>query len=187
MFIQTEPTPNPETLKFLPGREISPDQPRDFTSAADAEGSLLARELFRVEGVAGGFAGADFVSVTKAEDVEWAHLRPAVLGALMDALESGQPLFGEVEAGAAHAVYEGEAQGVVKEILEIIDTRVRPAVAQDGGDIVFHDFDEQSGVVKLHMRGACAGCPSSTMTLKAGIENLLRHYVPEVTAVEAVL
>ncbi len=187
MFIQTEPTPNPETLKFLPGREISPDAPRDFATPEEAEASFLARELFRLEGVVRVFAGSDFVAVTKAEDAEWMHLRPAVLGALMDALESGQPLFGDIASGGDHASYEGEAQGVVKEILEIIDTRVRPAVARDGGDIVFHDFDEQSGVVKLHMRGACAGCPSSTMTLKMGIENLLKHYVPEVTGVEAVV
>jgi len=187
MFIQTEPTPNPETLKFLPGRDISPDAPRDFAAPEDAEGSLLARELFRIDGVVRVFAGADFVAVTKAESVEWIQLRPAILGAIMDAIESGQPLFGDAPASGDHAAYDGEAQGVVKEILEIIDTRVRPAVARDGGDITFHAFDEQSGVVQLHMRGACAGCPSSTMTLKMGIENLLKHYVPEVTAVEAVL
>lgn len=186
MFIQTEPTPNPETLKFLPGQEISPDAPRDFATPEDAQSSLLARELFAVDGVTGVFAGADYISVTKAETVEWVHLKPAVLGAIMDAVQSGRPLFSS-EADEGHAAYEGAAAGVVKEIKEVIDTRVRPAVAQDGGDIVFHAYDETSGVVSLHMRGACAGCPSSTMTLKAGIENLLKHYVPEVTAVEAVL
>jgi len=186
MFIQTEITPNPETLKFLPGQEVSPDQPRDFASADEAGASHLARELFAVEGVTRVFAGKDFVAVTKSDAVEWMHIRPAVLGAIMDAIQSGQPLFdGAGETG--HAAYEGEAEGVVKEILEIIDTRVRPAVAQDGGDIVFHSYDEESGVVKLNMRGACSGCPSSTATLKYGIENLLKHYVPEVTGVEAVV
>ncbi|MCC5996775.1 MAG: NifU family protein [Oceanicaulis sp.] len=188
MFIQTEPTPNPDTLKFLPGQSISPDAPRDFATPEDAQASLLARELFAIDGVVRVFAGADFISVSKAEGVEWPHIKPALLGAIMDAVQSGHPLF-DSQAGAAdgHAAYEGEAAGVVKEILDVIDTRVRPAVARDGGDIVFHAYDETSGVVQLHMRGACAGCPSSTMTLKQGIENLLKHYVPEVTAVEAVL
>jgi NFU1 iron-sulfur cluster scaffold homolog, mitochondrial len=186
MFIQTEATPNPDTLKFLPGQEISPDAPRDFATPEDAEGSLLARELFRVDGVVRVFAGADFVSVTKAETVEWMHLKPAVLGAIMDAIQSGRALFASGEADGL-ALVCGVAAAIVKEIKEVIDTRVRPAVAQDGGDIVFSSYDEASGVVSLHMRGACAGCPSSTMTLKAGIENLLKHYVPEVTAVEAVL
>ena len=186
MFIQTEPTPNPDTLKFLPGREVSPDHPRDFKTPEEAETSALARELFAVEGVVNVFAGADFVSVTKAEAVEWIHIRPAVLGALTDALESGAELFDKAEADG-HAAYEGEAEGIVKEILEVIDTRVRPAVARDGGDIVFHSYAEDTGVVHLHMRGACSGCPSSTYTLKMGIENLLKHYVPEVTGVEAVV
>ena len=185
MFIQTEDTPNPDTLKFLPGREISPEAPRDFATPEEAEGSLLARELFAVEGVTRVFAGADFVSVTKAEGVDWPHIKPGVLGAVMDALESGKPLF---EAGAGEPDLEAAKQDpIVKEIVEVIDTRVRPAVARDGGDIVFHSYDEASGIVLLHMRGACAGCPSSTMTLKMGIENLLKHYVPEVRGVEAVM
>ncbi len=187
MFIQTEVTPNPETLKFLPGREISPDQPRDFATAEEAQDSYLARELFNVEGVTRVFAGADFIAVTKADDADWMQIRPAVLGAIMDALNDGRPLFADAPGDDGHAEYEGEAAGIVNEIKEIIDTRVRPAVAQDGGDIVFHAFDESSGVVSLHMRGACSGCPSSTATLKYGIENLLKHYVPEVTAVEAVV
>jgi Fe-S cluster biogenesis protein NfuA len=186
MFIQTEPTPNPDTLKFLPGREIAPDTPREFATPEEAETSPLARELFAVDGVIRVFAGADFVSVTKAESVDWAHIRPAVLGAIADALEADTPLF-EDAGSDGHAAYDGEAQGIVKEIIEVIDTRVRPAVARDGGDIVFHSYDDQSGVVHLHMRGACSGCPSSTMTLKHGIENLLKHYVPEVSGVEAVL
>ncbi len=186
MFIQTEPTPNPDTLKFLPGRDVAPDTPREFATPEEAQSSPLARELFAVDGVIRVFAGADFVSVTKSEGVEWIHIRPAVLGAIADAIESDAPLFEEA-ASDGHAVYEGEAEGIVKEIIEVIDTRVRPAVARDGGDITFHAYDDQSGVVRLHMRGACAGCPSSTATLKHGIENLLKHYVPEVTAVESVL
>jgi Fe-S cluster biogenesis protein NfuA len=186
MFIQTETTPNPDTLKFLPGQEIAPETPRDFATPEDAQSSLLARELFAVEGVVRVFAGADFVSVTKAEGVEWVHIKPSVLGAIMDVVQSGKPLFSgsgeEVET-----VYEGETAAIVKEIREVIDTRVRPAVAQDGGDIVFHAYDQKTGIVSLHMRGACAGCPSSTMTLKSGIENLLKHYVPEVLGVEAVV
>lgn len=186
MFIQTEITPNPDTLKFLPGQPISPETPRDFSSSEAAATSLLARELFAIDGVTGVFAGADFVSVTKREEADWIQIRPAILGVIMDAVQSGQPLFGE-SAGTGHAEYTGEAEGIVREIKDVIDTRVRPAVARDGGDIVFHGYDAASGVVQLHMRGACAGCPSSAMTLKHGIENLLKHYVPEVTGVEAVV
>lgn len=186
MFIQTEETPNPHTLKFLPGQDVSADEPRDFPTPEDAENSLLARELFRVDGVTRVFAGADYVSVTKDPSVEWIHMKPAVLGTIMDVIQSEKPLFSCEESGG-HTEYTGEAAGVVREIKEIIDTRVRPAVAQDGGDITFHDYDEASGTVRLTMRGACAGCPSSTATLKQGIENLLKHYVPEVSSVEAVL
>ena len=181
MFIQTENTPNPDTLKFLPGREISPDRPRDFESIEAGEGSRLARALFRVDGVIRVFCGAEFISVTKDPTTEWQHLKPGVLGAIMDVLEADGPFFDESQDGENPQA----VTGIAKEIIDIIDTRVRPAVAQDGGDIVFHSFDEETGVVQLHMRGACAGCPSSTMTLKSGIENLLQHYVPEVTAVEA--
>jgi Fe-S cluster biogenesis protein NfuA len=184
MFIQTEATPNPNTLKFLPGREISPDKPREFDNAAAAEDSPLAADLFVIEGVEKIFFGEDFIAVTKGEGQEWDHLKPFLLGAIMDGLQSGRPLFGEAETASGHAAYEGEAEGVVKEIIELIDTRVRPAVAQDGGDILFHSFVADTGIVRLKMRGACAGCPSSTMTLKSGIENLLKHYIPEVKAVE---
>ncbi|MCW5724572.1 MAG: NifU family protein [Maricaulaceae bacterium] len=181
MFIQTEATPNPNTLKFLPGREVSPETPREFATPENATGSPLAEELFAVDGVTGVFCGADYISVSKDESVDWVHIKPALLGAIMDAFTGGGPLFAR---GGGEA--DGPAlEGVSKEIKEIIDSRVRPAVARDGGDIVFESFDEQTGVVRLVMRGACAGCPSSTMTLKAGIENLLKHYVPEVTAVEA--
>ncbi|MGX6646326.1 NifU family protein [Maricaulaceae bacterium MS644] len=185
MFIQTEDTPNPDTLKFMPGREISPDTPRDFATPEEAAASRLARELFGVEGVTRVFAGADFVSVTKAEGVDWPHIKPAVLGAIMDVMERDEPLF---DAGAGEPDHEAaKADPIVREIIEVIDTRVRPAVARDGGDIVFHSYDETSGIVLLHMRGACAGCPSSAFTLKQGIENLLKHYVPEVRGVEAVM
>ena len=185
MFIQTEDTPNPDTLKFLPGQSVSLDTPRDFATPEEAEPSYLARELFRVEGVIRVFAGQDFISVTKAEGVDWPHIKPAVLGAIMDCLESGKALFADTDDDG-HAAYEGEAAGIVKEIKDVIDTRVRPAVARDGGDILFHSYVADSGLVRLRMRGACSGCPSSTMTLKAGIENLLRHYIPEVTEVRPV-
>lgn len=186
MFIQTEATPNPNTLKFLPGREISPDRPREFENAEDAEASPMAADLFLVDGVSGVFFGEDFIAVTKTDAYEWDHIKPFLLGAIMDGLQSGRPLFAEADARVGHADYDGANADVVKEIIELIDTRVRPAVARDGGDILFHSYLADSGVVRLKMRGACAGCPSSTMTLKAGIENLLRHYIPEIQGVEAV-
>ncbi len=186
MFIQTEATPNPNTLKFLPGREISPDRPREYEDAVAASASPFAEDLFTIDGVAGIFLGEDFIAITKTDAVEWDHIKPFLLGAIMDGLQSGRPITGDAENDSGHAAYEGEAEGIVKEIVELIDTRVRPAVAQDGGDILFHSFIADSGTVRLKMRGACAGCPSSTMTLKAGIENLLKHYVPEVKTVEAV-
>jgi Fe-S cluster biogenesis protein NfuA len=183
MFIQTEQTPNPATLKFLPGREVMADGVADFTQAEASESSPLAKRVFAVEGVTGVFLGRDFVTVTKAEGQDWYTLKPAVLGALMEHYRSGDPV---IAAGAelADEAAGGEADSdIVKQIKELIDTRVRPAVAQDGGDIVFHGFER--GVVYLHMRGACAGCPSSTITLKNGIENLLRYYVPEVSEVRS--
>ncbi len=183
MFIETETTPNPATLKFLPGRDVMTERTANFATAGDAEASPLARRLFGVEGVAGVFFGADFVSVTKAEAVDWAWLKPPVLGAIMDHFVSGAPLFTEDGVVSAHAV-SVEDDEVVSQIKEILDSRVRPAVAQDGGDILFHGFER--GVVYLHMQGACAGCPSSTATLKAGIENMLRHYIPEVIEVRSV-
>jgi len=186
MFIQTEATPNPNTLKFLPGREISPDQPREFENAEDAEASPLAADLFLVDGVSGVFFGEDFVAVTKTDDYEWDHIKPFLLGAIMDGLQSCRPLFETSQSGVDHAEYDGADAEVVKEIIDLIDTRVRPAVARDGGDILFHSYVADSGLVRLRMRGACSGCPSSTMTLKAGIENLLRHYIPEIQGVEAV-
>jgi NFU1 iron-sulfur cluster scaffold homolog, mitochondrial len=192
MFIQTEPTPNPDTLKFIPGPHVAGSQgPFDFPSLDDAEPSPLARSLFQVNGVERVFLGSDFLSVTKAEAADWAQLKPLVLASIMDHFVAGLPVIdAEASAATPHAsevTYEGEAAEIVAEIQELIETRVRPAVAQDGGDIVFDRFEPDSGIVHLHMRGACAGCPSSTYTLKQGIENMLKAYVPEVTAVEAVL
>ena len=187
MFIQTQSTPNPDTLKFLPGQDVSPAGNHEFQSLDAAAISPLARAIFQLNGVTGVFLGEDFVSVSKSANADWAILKPQVLAAVMDHYMSGLPV---VEGGSGPApdetVYEGETAEIVAEIRELIATRVRPAVAQDGGDIEFHHFDAKSGVVSLVMRGACSGCPSSSQTLKQGVENLLRHYVPEVTAVEAV-
>ena len=185
MFIQTEPTPNPATLKFLPGQTVLETGTADFPSAEGAEVSPLAARIFGVEGVRAVFFGTDFVTVTKDDAVEWDHIKPAILGAIMDHYQSGQPVMaGQASAASGHAEHDGEDGEIVGQIKELLDSRVRPAVAQDGGDITFHGFER--GVVYLHMQGACAGCPSSTLTLKMGIENLLRHYIPEVTEVRPV-
>jgi Fe-S cluster biogenesis protein NfuA len=180
MFIQTEETPNPSTLKFIPGRTVMPDGAADFRSAAAAARSPLARALFDIEGVNGVFLGADFVSVTKHPDGAWFGLKPAILAAILDHYTSGLPVIEPGEAVADTA----EDSEIVVQIKELLETRVRPAVAQDGGDIVFESFDD--GVVYLQMHGSCSGCPSSTATLKAGIENMLRYYIPEVLEVRAV-
>ena len=186
MFIQTESTPNPATLKFLPGQTVLDMGTADFPSAETAGASPLAQRLFAVSGVAGVFFGSDFVTVTKADNSDWDHLKPAILGAIMEHFQSGQPVMSDGAAQASgHADHSGEDGEIVSQIKELLDSRVRPAVAQDGGDITFHGFDR--GVVYLHMQGACAGCPSSTLTLKMGIENLLRHYIPEVTEVRPVV
>ncbi len=185
MFIQTESTPNPATLKFLPGQTVLEAGTADFPTAPAGAKSPLARRIFAVDGVTGVFLGTDFVTVTKAEGVAWEHIKPAILGAVMEHFQSGQPtLEGEAAGGDGHASHDGPDAGIVSQIKELLDTRVRPAVAQDGGDITFHGFDR--GIVYLHMQGACAGCPSSTLTLKMGIENLLRHYIPEVIEVRPV-
>ncbi|WP_372570813.1 NifU family protein [Ruegeria jejuensis] len=185
MFIQTESTPNPATLKFLPGQSVLDIGTADFPSVDTAEKSPLASRIFAVSGVTGVFLGNDFVTVTKADDIDWDHIKPAILGAVMEHFQSGQPAINEGgAANSGHAEHTGEDGEVVDQIKELLDSRVRPAVAQDGGDITFHGFDR--GVVYLHMQGACAGCPSSTLTLKMGIENLLRHYIPEVTEVRPV-
>ena len=185
MFIQTEQTPNPASLKFLPGREVVTRGVVDFTDRDGAEASPLARRLFEVEGISGVFLGADFITVTKAEGRDWYVLKPAVLGAIMEHYLSGDPVL-EPDAGLADETRgsDDEDDELVRQIRELIETRVRPAVAQDGGDIIFRGFER--GVVYLHMRGSCSGCPSSTITLKNGIENLLRYYVPEVVEVRPV-
>ena len=183
LFIQTEETPNPVTLKFLPGRDVMKAGTADFPNRDTAEDSPLAQRLFGVPEVSAVFLGSDFVTVTKALDADWQVLKPAVLGAIMEHFTSGDPVTRKA-AGPAHAAGDGENNEVVSQIVELLDTRVRPAVAMDGGDIVFHGFE--NGVVFLTMQGACAGCPSSTATLKMGIENLLRHYIPEVSEVQAV-
>ena len=183
MFIQTESTPNPATLKFLPGQSVLELGTADFPSVEAAGKSPLATRIFTVSGVTGVFFGTDFVTVTKAEAVDWGHIKPAILGAIMEHYQSGAPVI-EGEQAAAHQAHDGPDSDIVRQIKELLDTRVRPAVAQDGGDITFHGFDR--GIVYLHMKGACAGCPSSTLTLKMGIENLLRHYIPEVTEVRPV-
>jgi Fe-S cluster biogenesis protein NfuA len=183
MFIQTEQTPNPATLKFLPGREVMAKGVADFTDAERTEASPLARRLFGVDGVTGVFLGSDFITVTKAEGQDWYLLKPAVLGAVMEHYLSGDPVL-EPEAELAEPEAAAGEDELARQIRELIETRVRPAVAQDGGDIIFQGFER--GVVYLHMRGACSGCPSSAITLKNGIENLLRYYVPEVVEVRPV-
>jgi len=190
MFIQTQPTPNPASLKFLPGQDVSPSTPYEFISADEASASPLASALFALNGVRNVFLGSDFISLTKSDDADWAVLKPQALAAIMDHFVSGAPVIADVARAEAPALeddvlYEGETAEIVAEIKELIATRVRPAVANDGGDIIFKRFDVDTGIVHLTMRGACSGCPSSTATLKQGVENLLRHYVPEVTAVEA--
>lgn len=193
MFIQTEETPNPATLKFLPGREVTGGGPVDFPDAATSDASPLAQRLFAVDGVRAVLLGRDFITVTKAAEREWPLLRPAILGAIMEHFLSAAPVLhpaaghacgcgGGAQAGAGHCAEPESA--VVTRIKELLETRVRPAVAQDGGDITFHGFED--GIVYLQMKGACSGCPSSTATLKAGIENMLRHYLPEVQEVRAV-
>ena len=183
MFIQTEYTPNPATLKFLPGREVMSSGTADFADATPAGRSPLAEALFGIEGIERVFFGSDFVTVTKHEDKEWAVVKPAVLGAIMDHYTSGKPIVVAGSEAPRPVEADGENAELVQQIIELIDTRVRPAVAQDGGDIIFKDFKD--GVVTLHMQGSCSGCPSSTATLKMGIENMLKHYIPEVIEVRA--
>jgi Fe-S cluster biogenesis protein NfuA len=185
MFIQTEATPNPATLKFLPGREVLASGTRELRDADEgARLSPLAARLFAVEGVTGVFLGSDFISVTKG-DGDWQHLKPAVLGAIMEHYLSGDPVLNEAEHGGEAAEdFAPEDAELVETIKDIIETRVRPAVANDGGDIIFRGF--RDGTVYLKMQGACSGCPSSTATLRYGIENLLKHFVPEVEAVQPV-
>ena len=184
MFIETEGTPNPATLKFLPGRYVMGAGTADFASAASAARSPLAVAIFGLPGVARVFLGGDFITVTKTDEIAWQALKPQVLAVIMDHFVAGRPVIeGDAEADIAEDV-SPEDEEVVAQIKELLDTRVRPAVAGDGGDIVFRGY--RDGVVRLHMQGSCSGCPSSRATLKHGIENMLRHYVPEVVAVEQV-
>jgi Fe-S cluster biogenesis protein NfuA len=183
MFIQTETTPNPQTLKFLPGKPVMGEGTRFYTSPSMAEESPLALNLFTITGVNAIFLGSDFITITKDSAFDWSVLKADILTMIMDFFVAGHPVV-HVKKGASTAdVAVEEDSDIVKEIKEMIEMRVRPAVAQDGGDIVFHSF--RDGIVYLEMHGACAGCPSSTLTLKQGIENMLKHYIPEVIAVEA--
>ena len=186
MFIQTEPTPNPATLKFIPGKTVLGDGTVDFRDKSEATTSPLAQRLFGVDGVTGVFLGSDFISVTKGEADEWQHIKPAILGAIMEHFMSGAPVIADGETAGEEATedYDAKDEDTVKTIKELLDTRVRPAVANDGGDIMFRGFKD--GVVFLHMRGACSGCPSSTATLRHGIENLLKHFCPDVQEVRPV-
>jgi len=188
MFIQTEATPNPATLKFLPGRDVLSGEPRDFRSPEVAAVSPLATGLFAISGVTGVFLGSDFISVTK-DETNWAHIKPAILGVIMDHFLSGKPVIAEgstpiVDFNEVEEFFDESDSETVEVIKELLATRVRPAVAMDGGDIIFKGFKE--GQVFLHMQGACSGCPSSSATLKSGIENLLRHFVPGVEGVQQV-
>jgi Fe-S cluster biogenesis protein NfuA len=181
MFIQTEETPNPATLKFLPGRTVMESGTANFPTAESAARSPLAERLFDLEGVTGVFLGSDFVTVTKRVDRDWHLMKPAILGVIMEHFTANRPVIHET---APVASGDGEDSEIVAQIKDLLETRVRPAVAQDGGDIIFQGFEE--GVVYLHLQGSCSGCPSSTATLKMGIENMLKHYIPEVSEVRAV-
>lgn len=190
MFIQTETTPNPATLKFLPGKEVLLEGTADFRDAESArQASPLAGRLFDIDGVTGVFFGYDFITVTK-DGPDWQHIKPAILGSIMEHFMTGQPVMADgAQKARDHSdsdeeFYDAEDTEIVVTIKELLDTRVRPAVAQDGGDITFRGYE--NGTVFLHMKGACAGCPSSTATLKHGIQNLLKHFVPEVQQVEQV-
>lgn len=185
MFIQTENTPNPNTLKFLPGQVVMESGTVDFPDEDAAKQSPLAEALFEIADVRRVFFGGDFITVSKADNVDWAVVKPAVLTTIMEHFVAGHPLMrANATRGTSASTAVAEDDELIRTIKELIDTRVRPAVAQDGGDIIFHGFEE--GIVKLELHGSCAGCPSSTATLKSGIENMLKHYVPEVIAVEAV-
>ncbi|MDP3404755.1 MAG: NifU family protein [Brevundimonas sp.] len=186
MFIQTEPTPNPNALKFLPGRDVAVGGSREFLTIDQAVASPLAEALFQLEDVTGVFFGADHISVTRAaHGRDWSAIKPEILPIIMDHFVSGAPLLRDAPASIDDSATNDSE--IVAEIKALLDSRIRPAVAQDGGDILFDAFDEETGVLSLRMRGACAGCPSSAMTLKAGVEQMMRHYVPEVTRVEQVI
>jgi Fe-S cluster biogenesis protein NfuA len=186
MFIQTEQTPNPATLKFLPGETVLEKGTAEFKSAEETKKAPLAERLFRIQGVSGVFLGQDFISISKADDTDWVMLKPMILGALMEHFSTGQPvvLDGYAKDSDAAPDTEGAEGEIIAQIKELLETRVRPSVMMDGGDIEFESFED--GIVSLRMRGACSGCPSSTATLKSGIESMLKHFVPEVIEVRAV-
>jgi len=186
MFIQTEQTPNPQTLKFLPGRVVMKEGTAFYQSLIEAKNSPFAKRLFNVDGVDGVFFGSDFITITKSSELDWDILKPMVLGSIMDHFSSNEETIVSVnvDKGKGSLKNSAEDSDIVKQIKELLDTRVRPAVAMDGGDIIYDKFEE--GIVYLHMQGSCAGCPSSTATLKMGIENMLKHYVPEVIEVRPV-
>ncbi|XP_062091799.1 nifU-like protein 4, mitochondrial [Humulus lupulus] len=185
MFIQTQSTPNPSSLMFYPGKPVMEVGSADFPNARAALNSPLAKALYGVDGITRVFFGSDFITVTKSEDTSWNVLKPQIFAAIMDFYSSGQPLFLDSETAAAKdtAIHEDDSETVAM-IKELLETRIRPAVQDDGGDIEYRGFDIDTGIVKLRMQGACSGCPSSSVTLKSGIENMLMHYVPEVKAVE---
>ena len=186
MFIQTEQTPNPQTLKFLPGKVVMDEGTAFFQNIDKTSNSPLAKKLFDVDGVTGVFFGSDFITVTKNDSLDWQMMKPLILGAIMDHFNSGEPTINnETNDKEEKSLLENsEDSDIVKQIKELLDTRVRPAVAMDGGDIVYDNYE--NGIVYLHMQGACLGCPSSTATLKMGIENMLKHYIPEIKEVRPV-
>ena len=185
MFIQTEQTPNPQTLKFLPGKVVMDNGTAFFQNLQEADNSPFAKRLFDIEGVDGVFFGSDFITITKTQSIDWQVMKPLILGSIMDHYNSGKETITMKEQKDNKSLNKEESDSdIVKQIKELLDTRVRPAVAMDGGDIVYDSFKD--GVVYLHMQGACSGCPSSTATLKMGIENMLKHYVPEVQEVRPV-
>ena len=179
MFIQTEETPNPATMKFLPGRVVMPQGTLEITDAKAASASPLAEALFGIEGVTGVFLAHEFITVTKNKDKDWPVIKPVILTTIMDHFTANRPVVNNQDSAAAPATSDDSE--IVKQIRELLDIKVRPAVAQDGGDITFHSFED--GIVTLILKGSCAGCPSSTATLKSGVENMLRHYIPEVREV----
>ena len=186
MFIQTEQTPNPQTLKFLPGKVIMKEGTAFYQNIEEAKDSPFAKRLFRIDGIDGVFFGSDFITITKSQDLDWEVMKPIVLGSIMDHFNSNDEtiIYKENLKNIDSLKENNKDSDIVKQIKELLDTRVRPAVAMDGGDIVYQKFEE--GIVYLHMQGSCSGCPSSTATLKMGIENMLKHYVPEVKEVRPV-
>ena len=184
MFVQTEITPNPLTLKFIPGRIVMDDGTLFFKNIEEAKDSPFAKKLFNIEGIEGVFFGSDFITITKKQEVNWDTLKPLVLGVISDFYSSNEKIIKKSESNQNQKKELSKDTDIVKKIKELIETRVRPAVAMDGGDIIFEKFE--SGIVYLHMQGSCAGCPSSTATLKMGIENMLKHYVPEVQEVRPI-